>query len=180
MTNTTDTAHLDTLLARNATYAREEHRARPIAPDTTTIVVSCSDSRTDPSNYLGVADGEAVVIRNAGGRVTADVEREIGLLVAMMRTLDAGDPQIVLVHHTDCGAQRLADAGVREVLASASGLDADELAGRAITDHAESLRADIERLRTSTVVPDGLVVTGLVYDTESGIAEVNTSTGRAA
>ena len=163
----------DTLLARNETYAAQ-HQARPPLPTLNTIVVSCVDARVDPAHILGLASGEAVVLRNAGGRVTEAVEQDIGLLIAMASAAlgKPARPDIVLIHHTDCGMERLAEPEVIEGLSSASGIAGSVLERLAIQDHTHSLRADVERLASSPLVPKGAQVTGLRYDQSSGRAEV--------
>jgi carbonic anhydrase len=164
-------SHLSTLLERNARFEQDRHRPLPIRPEMNTVVLSCLDARTDPAHFLGLAAGEAVVIRNAGGRVTPAVEQELGVLAAMVRRAWGAEFEIVLVHHTDCGMERLADPDIRAVVSAASSVDADALALLAISDHDTSLRDDLSRLRASSVVPKGITVTGLRYDPATGRAD---------
>ena len=164
-------SHVPTLLERNAQFAQERHRPLPIRPEMNTVVLSCLDARTDPAHFMALDAGEAVVIRNAGGRVTPAVEQELGMLAAMVRQAWGAAFEIVVVHHTDCGVERLADPDARAGVSAASGVDADALALLAIADHDASLRDDLSRLRASSVVPNGITVTGLRYDPATGRAE---------
>ena len=167
-------AVIDTLLSRNAAY-RTKHVARPPMPTLDTIVVSCMDARIDPAHVLGLELGEALVVRNAGGRVTEAVEQEVGAILAMAAKMTgrAMAPRVVLVHHTRCGVERLADPAVAAHVAEASGVPQAQIAHWSIGDHdhAASLRVDLERLRASAFLPKGIRVTGLRYDEETGVAE---------
>jgi carbonic anhydrase len=164
-------SHLSTLLDRNAQFERERHRPLPLRPEMNTIIVSCLDARSDPAHFLGLDAGEALVIRNTGGRVTPAVEQELGVLAAMLRRAGSAEFEIVLVHHTDCGVERLADPDTRAAVSAASSVDADALALLAIADHDASLRDDLSRLRASSAVPKGITVTGLRYDPATGHAD---------
>ncbi len=167
------TALTDQLIARNAEYA-QTHQARPPLPTLNTIVVSCVDARVDPAHLLGLAPGEAVVLRNAGGRVTAEVEQDIGLLIAMASKAlgRPATPEIVLIHHTQCGVEMLANPEVSAALGDATQIPAATLQARAIDGHEASLRADMQRLSASPHVPSGPVVSAVRYDQTTGRAEL--------
>lgn len=161
------------LLQRNEAYARG-HQPRPPLPLLNTIVLSCVDARIDPAHVLGLAPGEAVVLRNAGGRVTEAVEQDIALLIAMAsRAMKRpAKPEIVLIHHTDCGVERLCDDSVAEGIGGATGIPLDTLRQLAIHDHNTSLRQDFDRLAASPHIPAGPRVTALRYEQTSGRAAV--------
>ncbi len=163
---------IDTLLTRNGTYADTAHQPRPPMPTMNTIVVSCLDARADPAHYLGLASGEALVIRNSGGRVTESVEQEIGTVLALAGAIvgQPVTPHIVLVHHTRCGMARLADPQLAQGVSQASGVPLGQIQHSAIQDPERSLRTDLERLRASPFIPAGVTVTGLLYDEPSGRA----------
>lgn len=163
----------DQLLQRNEAYAQHHEPLAPL-PTLNTIVISCVDARIDPAHILGLAPGEAVVLRNAGGRVTDAVLQDIALLIAMAsRAMPRpAQPEIVLIHHTDCGVERLRDAAVVQGLSNAAGIEAAHLHAIAIHDHAASLREDFERLETCALVPAGSRVTALRHDQRSGRAEI--------
>lgn len=167
------TALTDELLSRNADYAKTHHPRAPL-PTLNTIVVSCVDARIDPAHILGLAPGEAVVLRNAGARVTEEIERDIALLVAMAsRAMGRpADPEIVLIHHTQCGVEMLCKREVVQRLSEATKLSTGALEARAIHDHAASLREDVDRLAASPHVPPGSRVSAMRYDQESGHIEL--------
>ena len=162
---------VQTLLERNAAYAATHEVQRPV-PAMGTLIVSCLDARTDPASFLGVRSGDAVVVRNGGGRVTPDVERDVAFLSVLYKQMSGNLPKVALVHHTGCGMQRLADPHTLTQISRASGLTEASLQHVAIHDPADSLREDLDRLRRSSVVPEGVLVTGLIYDTVTGVAEV--------
>lgn len=163
--------NIPVLLERNAA-TQERHEVRPIRPAMNVVILSCLDARADPAHFVGLQPGDALVIRNAGGRVTEDVEQQLGLLAAMVKQLGAPLFELVIVHHTDCGMERLAAEEVRARIAGATGLPRQALDRLAIHDHGTSLDEDVERLRSSALVPSGLRVTGLRYHHDTGAAEV--------
>lgn len=167
------TALTDQLIARNAEYAKT-HQARPPLPTLNTIVISCVDARVDPAHLLGLRPGEAVVLRNAGGRVTEEVEQDIALLIAMASKMlgRPANPEIVLIHHTQCGVEMLSNPEVSAGLSHATQIPAATLQARAIDDHDASLRADVQRLSASRHVPSGPVVSAVRYDQTTGRTEV--------
>ncbi len=163
---------LDTLYARNEEFSRTfDQGDLPILPRHPTIVLTCVDSRVDPAHFLGLELGDTLVLRNSGGRVTDDVEQGVALLSGMTR-LAAGDRaprlSLAIVHHTDCGLERIAAPGPRQALSQSTGIEPEVLETLAISDHQASLRADIERLRASDLVPAELEVSGHLYDVTSG------------
>lgn len=162
--------HVPELLSRNATYAAERHVHRSAAPAMNTLVVSCLDARTAPESFLGLHDGEALVMRNLGGRVTDAVCEQVGILAGLVRVAMSPDAQfeIVLVHHTECGLQRLAVPAAGQKVAAISGVSPEAIAHIAIHDHEATLAEDLERLNASPLVPAGLAVTGLRYDAATG------------
>ncbi len=167
------TSHIDDLLTRNAAYADTAHRARALRPDTSTIVVSCMDSRADPAHVLGLRGGEAMVLRRAGARVTPELEVELAMLVAILRQANPdAKPRIMLMQHTDCGAQKLADPAARARYSELLQVPVETVVAMAIHDHDTSLRDDIARLQRSERVPSGLSVIGVCYDCETGRADV--------
>ena len=155
-----------TLIERNQTFSKERHQARPPLPTLNTIVLSCMDARTDPAHFLGLEPGEALVVRNSGGRVTPAVEEELAMLVALATKMGAPPPQVVVVHHTQCGMQRLADPSLRAGLSAAAAVDPGMLEHLAIHDHAVSLKTDCAKLLER--LPAGIRVVGLVFDAETG------------
>ena len=160
------------LLDQNRCFAEQfEAGDLPIRPRMSTIVLTCLDSRVDPAHLFGLELGDAVVMRNAGGRLTPAVLEDLailGVLAANMPEPSAMPPELVILHHTDCGMSRFAKPALQQQLAERLGVSVDEVAAMAITDPAKSVQSDIERLRSTPGTPDELVVSGLVYDVKTG------------
>ena len=162
-----------TLLERNE-RSLANHQPRPMNVALNTMVVSCLDPRSDPAHVLGLEPGDALVLRNAGGRVTPDVEVHIAMLATMAKSMGMPLFELVIVHHSDCGMERLADDVVRSKVTAAAGLASGALDVFPIHDHdhERSLREDFDCLSKSSIVPSGLLVTAMVLDHESGSVEV--------
>ena len=141
--------------------------SRSLTPSLRTVVIACADHRADPAHILGLEPGEAVVLRNPGGRVTNDVLRSLLVLSTIAAVDDLGSGfEIVVVHHTDCGLCRLSSPEHAPLIASYVGVTTEEVTDLALADPLTAVRRDVDRLR-SVVSPD-TTVTGLVYDLESG------------
>lgn len=165
-------SNLTTLLDRNWSFAHKfEAGGLTIRPRMSTIILICVDSRVDPAHVLGLELGDAVVICNAGGRVTPAVLGDLavlGVLAANMPGAGAMQPELVVIQHTDYGMSRLAVPAIREQVANKLGLSDKEVTTMAITDPVASVRKDIEQLRQTPGTPDRLVVFGFVYDVTNG------------
>ena len=135
------------------------------------FLVTCLDPRVEPGAFLGVEPGDAIVIRNAGGRVTEAVINDIAFVsyVAAMMIPDGPQAEVAVVHHTGCGMGFLADAGFRSAFAARTGLDEAALAAEAVVDPAATVRTDVERLLSSPKVPPQISVSGHVYDLDTGL-----------
>ncbi|GJF05046.1 MULTISPECIES: carbonic anhydrase [Pseudonocardia] len=165
------------LLERNADFAAGEFAAGPaptMAPRGRLMVVGCVDPRVDPERVLGLERGEAVVIRNAGGRLTPAALRDMAVLDrvgarANMASGPGGPFNLVILHHTHCGLSLLDphdDAVAAYFETPLDGVDAS-----ALGDPFTSVRADVEIARQSIRRP-GHLVSGLVYDVVTGRVEV--------
>ncbi len=147
----------------------------PIRPRLSTMVLTCLDARVDPAHLFDLQLGDALVIRNAGGRVNPGVVADLavlGLLAAALPGDKATTQELVILHHTDCGMSRFADPAAQQALANRLGIESDQVAETmAITDPAQSVRDDVARLARTPGPPDTLVVSGLVYDTAHGTVE---------
>lgn len=165
--------HLTPFLERNRTFALTgAHEGLTPMPVHQLIVVTCMDGRVDPAHILGVELGDALVVRNAGGRVTNDVLQEIafiGLVTDMMFGDEAPPFEVAVIHHTSCGSAFLADAEFRAGLAARTGADESDLLGAAVTDPDESVAHDLDRLRRSGVLPERASISGHVYDIDTGL-----------
>ena len=163
---------VETLLERNRSFAEQFKGGElTIRPRMSTILLTCVDSRVDPAHLFGLELGDAVVIRNAGGRINPAVMRDLAVLAVLGANMPGNgtmQPQLVVMHHTDCGMARLASPPVQQQVAKRLGLSDDEVAAMAVTDPAKTVQADIERLRQAPGTPDALIVTGLVYDVQTG------------
>jgi carbonic anhydrase len=161
------------LLERNEQFARTYDSAALGAPAQQLLIVSCLDHRVDPANVLRLQLGDAIVIRNVGGRVTQAVISDIAYL-ALLAELFFGNPddpklfEVAVVHHTQCGAGLLADSGFRQQAAAATGLSEPELEATAVTDPKITVKADVERLLASPRLSPKVSVSGHVYDVATG------------
>jgi carbonic anhydrase len=153
---------IDELLRNNTAYADGlEPVHLPVAPSRRLAIVTCMDSRLDVFAALGLGDGEAHVLRNAGGVITDDVIRSLSI---SQRRL--GTREIMLIHHTDCGMQKLTDDGFRAELQEATGV-APTFAIESFTDVEADVRQSILRVRRSEFVPHRDSVRGFVYDVDT-------------
>ncbi len=185
------TASFTALLDRNRSFAEQfEAGNLPIRPRMSTIILTCVDSRVDPAHIFGLELGDAVVMRNAGGRITPVVMRDfaiLGVLAGTMPGPSAMQPELVIMHHTDCGMCRLANPAIQRQVAERLGVSVDEVAAMAITDPTTSVQDDIERVRQTPGTPGQLIVSGFVYDVRNGTisqvvppAQLRTTTGPTA
>lgn len=161
------------LLERNEAFARgTAHEGLTPLPNHQVFVLSCMDARVDPAHILGIGPGDALVMRNAGGRVTADVIEEIAFIAALTETMfgdDAPSFEVAVIHHTACGTGFLADPDFRRSFADRIGGDEAKLEAQAVTDPVAKVRVDVEHLRASPMVPDRVLISGHVYDVDTGL-----------
>ncbi len=154
---------VDELLRNNEAFAAAFDRGHlAVEPSLRLAVVACMDSRLDVFAALGLADGQAHVLRNAGGVVTDDVVRSLAI---SQRRL--GTSEIVLVHHTDCGMQKVTDDGFREELQQATGM-APSFAVESFVDLDDNVRQSMARLRNSAFLLHRDRIRGFVYDVDTG------------
>jgi carbonic anhydrase len=147
------------------------HEGVPILPNLRLYVITCLDPRTDPAYVLGLGPGDAVVVRNAGGRVTDEVINDVAFIGQLAEGFAPEGPlfEVAVLHHTQCGTGALADDGFRERFAAHTGADPDALAEVAVLDPEATVRADVARLRSSPLVSDRIAVNGYVYELETGL-----------
>jgi carbonic anhydrase len=162
------------LLDRNEQFART-YVPVPLGPPTAQmIVVTCLDHRVDPAIILGLKLGDAVVIRNTGGRITQAVIGDIAYLAFLAGQLFSdvvaaeGLFEVAVVHHTQCGTGFLADPDFRHRAAEATGLPEHALEAAAVTDPHTTVKADVERLLTAPNLSPKVSVSGHVYDIATG------------
>jgi carbonic anhydrase len=159
----------DELLKNNESYAASfEKGDLPIPPAKNTIVVTCMDARILPSRALGLEEGDAHVIRNAGGRVQ-DALRSVVISQQLL-----GTNEVLVIHHTDCGMLTFQNEDLYAKVQENLGADASHIDFLPFPDLEQSVRDDVEFLKNSPLVPDDVSVRGFVYDVKSGqVTEVN-------
>ena len=152
----------DELLANNAEYAAAFSGPLPLPPAKHVAVVACMDARLDVYRILGLKEGEAHVIRNAGGVITDD---EIRSLAISQRLL--GTQEIILIHHTDCGMLTFTDDEFKKSIQDETGIK-PAWAAEAFPDLDEDVRQSIARIKASPFIPKKDSVRGFVFDVGTG------------
>ncbi|MFD1044469.1 beta-class carbonic anhydrase [Kibdelosporangium lantanae] len=152
----------DELLANNTRYAENFTGPLPLPPAKHVAVVACMDARINVYGVLGLNEGEAHVIRNAGGVVTDD---EIRSLAISQRLL--GTTEIILIHHTDCGMLTFTDDEFKKSIQDDTGIKPG-WAAEAFSDLEEDVRQSIARIRTSPFVPTKDSIRGFIFDVATG------------
>ena len=166
---------LDLMLKRN----RESAAPMPSLPQSLqtlkAVIIGCADMRVDPAQVLGIKPGEAVVMRNIGGRVTPGLLEEFGLLgrigeVAGRIPGGGGEFHLIVLHHTDCGITRL--VGDPAMLAHYFQIPEREVEAKSVRDPGKAVALDVAALRAIPALPDEWLISGLVYDVSTGLVEV--------
>src|SRR3954462_9245587 len=153
----------DELLANNEKYAASFDKGDlPLPPGKKVAILACMDARLNPYGALGLHEGDAHIIRNAGGVVTDD---EIRSLAISQRLL--GTEEIILIHHTDCGMLTFTDDDFRRQVQDDTGIK-PEWAPEAFSDLDEDVRQSIARIKASPFIPRKDSVRGFVYEVETG------------
>jgi carbonic anhydrase len=162
------------LIQRNEQFAAA-YTPGPLGPPTAQVViVTCLDHRVDPAITLGLRLGEAVVIRNTGGRVTEAVIDDVAFLAYLAGQLFSGQVaadglfEVAVIQHTQCGTGFLADPDFRHRAAQATGLTEEALQAAAVADPHTTVSADVERLLAAPLVSPKISVSGHVYDMATG------------
>jgi carbonic anhydrase len=174
--------NLDRMLQRNKEFAARQSAEGTLMPslpkalpNVKAIVIGCADMRVDPADILGIRPGEAVVMRNIGGRITPGLLEELGLLgrigeVAGEIPGGGGEFHIIVLQHTDCGITRL--VGDPAKLAHYFQIQEGELKTKAVTDPRTAVAFDIAALRAIPALPGAWLISGLVYDVATGLVEI--------
>ena len=153
----------DELLSNAARYAAGFDKGDlPLPPARHVAVVACMDARLNVYGLLGLAEGDAHVIRNAGGVVTQDELRSLAISQRLL-----GTTEIILIHHTDCGMLTFTDDAFRQSIADETGVK-PTWAAEAFTDLDADVRQSIARIRAETSIPVKDSVRGFVYDVATG------------
>jgi carbonic anhydrase len=153
----------DELLKNNEAHvASFEEGSLPLPPAKRIAVVACMDARLNPYGALGLKEGDAHIIRNAGGVVTDD---EIRSLAISQRLL--GTEEIILIHHTDCGMLTFTDDGFKHQIEEEVGVK-PEWAAESFTDLEADVRQSIARIKASPFIPKKDSIRGFVFDVKTG------------
>ncbi len=153
----------DQLLTNNISYSENFDKGDlPLPPAKKVVVLACMDARLSPYAALGLEEGDAHVIRNAGGVVTDDEIRSLAISQHLL-----GTEEIILIHHTDCGMLTFTDDDFRLRLQEETGVK-PSWAAESFADLDEDVRQSIARIKTSPFVPRTESVRGFVYDVETG------------
>src|SRR6188472_2246024 len=156
-------SNTDDLLRNAEEYAASfDKRNLPLPPAKKIAVVACMDARIVPSRLLGIHEGDAHVIRNAGGVITDD---EIRSLAISQRLL--GTEEIILIHHTDCGMLTFTDDDFKRAIQEETGIR-PSWSVETFSDLEEDVRQSIARIQASPFIPRKESVRGFVYDVEDG------------
>jgi carbonic anhydrase len=153
----------DQLLENNASYAESFHGPLPLPPAKHVAIVACMDARLNVYGALGLAEGDAHVIRNAGGVITEDEVRSLAISQRLL-----GTKEIILIHHTDCGMLTFTDDEFKASIEKDTGLRpawAPEAFADEFADVAQSLR----RVKSSPFIPLKDSVRGFVFDVATGV-----------
>ena len=174
--------NLDHLLQRNKEIAAQQSAAGALMPsllrampNVKAIIIGCADMRVDPAHVLGIKPGEAVVLRNIGGRFTPGLLEQLALLgrigqVAGETPGGGGEFHLIVMQHTDCGVARL--GGDPAMLAHYFQIKEGELKTKAVTDPRAAVAVDVAALRAIPVLPGAWLISGLVCDVATGLVEV--------
>lgn len=183
---------LDEVLTANSAYAADfgDKGSLAMPPRRRFAILTCMDARLDPAKFAGLAEGDAHVIRNAGGRASDDAIRSLVISYKLLST-----QEWFVIHHTDCGMETFTDEIMRSLLASSletstvdetgwhdtgtgpGSAEGDYIDWLTINDSAKSVVADVQRIRSHPLVPANIPVYGYIYDVRSGkLAEVSNAT----
>ena len=174
--------NLEHFLQRNREFAVQQSSAGTLMPclpwalpNVKAVVVGCADMRVDPVDVLGIKPGEAVVLRNIGGRITPGLLEQLGMLgrigeVAGEVPGGGGEFHFIVLQHTDCGITRL--AGDPAMLAHYFQIQESQVGAKTVTDPRAAVTADVAALHAIPALPATWLLSGLMYDVATGLVEV--------
>src|SRR3954470_14105594 len=156
-------SQIDELVANNEAYARTFDKGDlPLPPARKIAIIACMDARVNPYALLGLNEGDAHVIRNAGGVVTDDEIRSIAISQRLL-----GTEEVILIHHTDCGMLTFTDDEFKKQVQDETGIK-PAWSAEAFDDLETDVRQSIARIKTSPFIPNKDSVRGFVYDVKTG------------
>ncbi|WP_165211859.1 beta-class carbonic anhydrase [Streptococcus tangpeifui] len=157
-------SYFENFIKANQAYIDRHGTAHlPIKPKTKVAIITCMDARLHVAPALGLDLGDAHILRNAGGRVTEDMIRS---LVISQQQL--GTQEVVVLHHTDCGAQTFKNADFVADLEERFQVNLQDKNFLPFTDVEESVRQDVALLKDSPLIPDDITIFGAIYDVDTG------------
>ncbi|MGT2744693.1 beta-class carbonic anhydrase [Streptococcus phocae subsp. phocae] len=157
-------SYFEAFVSANKAYVTLHGTAHlPLKPKTKVAIVTCMDSRLHVAQALGLALGDAHILRNAGGRVTEDMIRSLVISQQQM-----GTREIMVLHHTDCGAQTFTNEAFAQHIQQTLGVDVSGQDFLPFTDVEKSVRQDMALLKNSPLIPEDVVINGAVYDVDTG------------
>jgi carbonic anhydrase len=155
---------LSDLLAANSRYAAGFTKGSlPMPPARHIAILVCMDARIDPARVLGLEEGDAHVIRNAGGRPTDDAIRSLVISQQLL-----GTREVLVIHHVDCGMLTFSNDQLRQKVRTDLGADASGIDFLPFSDLAQSVRDDVATLRQSALLLKDAPISGFIYDVKSG------------
>ena len=156
---------LNEVLTANATYAASFGARSELAlpPARRFAILTCMDARLDPAKYAGLAEGDAHVIRNAGGRASDDALRSLIISEQLL-----GTREVVVIHHTECGMLSFSNDDLRQRLSQRFDADPSAIDFLPFSDLAQSVRDDVAAIRAADFIPADILVSGFIYDVHSG------------
>jgi carbonic anhydrase len=161
-------------LARNRAFAiAARHEGAVVFPRLRLFVITCLDPRVDPAHFLGLGLSDAMVVRNAGGRVTPEVVNDVAFIGQLAEHALSDGPlfEVAVIHHTQCGTGALADDAFLRRYAHRIGAEESALREHAVLDPAATVTSDVEHLRSARAISGRIRVSGHVYDVVTGLVE---------
>jgi carbonic anhydrase len=171
--------NLDVMLKRNKEYAAQQSQPGALLPQSLpnvkAVIIGCADMRVDPAHVLGIKPGEAVVMRNIGGRITPGLLEQLGMLGRIGQVAGAipgggGEFHLILLQHTDCGITRLAKD--TNMLARYFQIQDRDVEAKSVLDPRAAVAIDVAALRAVPALPGEWLISGLVYDVATGLVEI--------
>lgn len=157
-------SELEKMIQANEDFAAVFDRGDLESPPARGVaVLTCIDARLDPAKILGLGIGDAHVVRNAGGRATDDAIRSLVISSWLL-----GTREFTVIHHTDCGMTMFTDDVLHGMIKDGTGQDVSAWEFLTFSDIDQSVRDDVDQLRGLDMLPDGVSVSGYVYDVRSG------------
>ena len=166
--------NLEAVVERNRAFAAAGgHQGAVVFPTLRLFVITCLDPRVDPAHFLGLGLGDAMVVRNVGGRVTPEVINDVAFIGQVAETVLPDGPlfHVAVIHHSQCGTGALADDDFRRRYARRIGAEESALRHQAVLDPASTVATDVRRLHRASAVSPRITISGHVYDVETGVVQ---------